>query len=45
MPYKFWLAVPLTTKSFAKFMHPIRSMAQMKGVLSLLSPATTGSTK
>lgn len=46
IPYKFALAVPATTKSLAKLMHPIKSIEQIKGFFSLSSrPAITGSIK
>ena len=48
-PYSFELAVPATTKSFAKLRQPIKSDAAMKGLYSpegfLVSPAITGSMK
>ena len=48
-PYNFVLAVPATTKSFAKFRHPMRSVAAMNGLIPpdgvLESPAITGSIK
>lgn len=48
-PNNFELAVPDTTKSFAKLMQPIRSVAAIKGLIPpvgvLESPAITGSMK
>ena len=48
-PNSFELAVPATTKSFAKLRQPIKSDAAMKGLYSpegfFVSPAITGSIK
>lgn len=45
MPYKLFVHVPPTTKSSVITGAPMRSKADMKGVLSSFNPATIGSTK
>lgn len=43
MPWRFEVQVPDTTKSEAKTGAPIKSIPERKGLLSSVSPATTGS--